>query len=193
MECKYIKYTIIELVPYELKSRKTPLYTILNIILLWSWLFIYLIYIFLSKIVNINKKSSFFDFFSFFKSKYNHTKPANEVVKTINKEKTNCESLDTCIMNECDDSTYIINIETTEFNSKHSLKILKKILEKEDLNISNFDRDKIREIGKFILRKDIVTVNISEKNSRICNKTLLVRSISDPVNMYMKFMLKKIF
>jgi len=191
MECKYTKYTIIEMVPYELKSRKTPLYTILNSILLWGWLILYFIY----KLINsiLNKKYSFF---KLFKRKYEHKEPAKESIKSLSKDITEEELLDIDILNSNkteNDHIDILNIETEEFRSKHSMKILKKILEKNELSIGNFDRNRIKEIGSFVLRKDIITVKDIEDKKNICNKILLVRSISEPVKMYMDFMLRKIF
>jgi len=177
--CKYTKYSIIEIVPFELKSKKTPLYTIVNSSLLWLWLISYFIYRFFT--------SKFGFLYKFFSSKYNQKNKHNESINTLHEDLSEIEYID--LNNE----TNIINIESTIFKRKHAFKILSVIVEENLSIMKDIKIEDIDKIDSFVLRKDIIEIEFNENTESICGEIILTRSISKPVKMFMGFMNKKIF
>ena len=187
MECKYTKYTIIEIVPFELKSKKTPLYTIVNSILLWTWLIIYFLYLNISALFDKTKS-----FKRIYEKKYESKNIPNEEVKSLRSEPLIEEELDHKLWTNPEEFE-VVNIQTEEFsNSKIAFKIIEELINNHEITLKNFKKEDIDKIGKFVLRKEIITLNISEEKDFICGKILLVRAISDPVKKFMDFMFKKI-
>lgn len=187
MESKYTKYTIIEIVPVELKSYKTPLYTIINSILLWFWLIIYYFYINIKLLL-----TSLTDWISLHKTKYTTTTKHNEIIRTIKNdedlESKHLEKIDEYIMNN---ENFVSEVQV--FKGKIAFNILKELLISDEVVFDNIDGNFAKEVGSIVLRKEKITFTSSEKTNHLSGKTILVRSFSKPVEMFLNFMLKKIF
>jgi len=184
MECKYYKYTIIELVPFEIKSHKTPLYTIVNSLLLWAWLIFYFVYENVSAIFSKRKS-----FKRIYENKYKHKSKANEKTSRLTKEETLIEEIDRGVFSDNMDN--LVGISTEHFNSKYAYKILKTLVEEDKIDILNIKEEDISKLGKFVLRKDTIFVDSQDCES-ISEKVILTRAISKPVQIFLDFMFKKI-
>lgn len=182
MKCKYTKYSIIELVPFEIKSEKTPLFTIINSLLLWIWLFLYFAYMNVTALFSKGKDVS-----KLYKNKYFSSKKHNEKEYNLLQTESPAQILEMKIENES-----IEQISSEVFKGKDAILILKTLIEEKAIE-SNFDLSILEKIGSIVLRKDIVEVNMSEQDCKLLSeKIFLVRVISKPVQMFLNVMLLKI-
>lgn len=182
MKCKYTKYSIIELVPFEIKSEKTPLFTIINSLFLWVWLFSYFIYLNFLALFSKSKEIS-----KLYKNKYTSPKKYNEKEFNLLKIESPAQALEMNIQNES-----IEQISSEVFKGNNAVSILKALI-KEKVIESNFDLSILEKIGSIVLRKDVVEINMSEQDCELLNeKIFLVRVISEPVQKFLNIMLYKI-
>jgi len=184
MECKYIKYTIVEIVPTELKSYNTPLFTIVNSIFLWFYLFIYYIFFFIKSIY-----LNFSNILVLFKNKYSQVNSHNEENSSFD-----IPDYERKLLSFTEDIEFVESY--SEVFKGKTAKLMLDILRKDtDVLKGNLDKFNFKRMGSFILRKELITVNLSGeiKNCEIENKVILTRSFSKPVAAYLKFMLQKIF
>jgi len=185
MECKYTKYTVLEVVPIELKSYNTPLYTIWNSILLWIFLGGYYIYT-----LGLALKNKVNGLKNLFAKKYEHKGPHLET-EAISEDMllTDIEILDLDIK-----KSKFIKSESEVFVGKGAKKIFDYLFEDKEVLKTAFEKIDLRLLGNFSLRKDIIY--FEAENEDICNKMkdkiILTRSHSKPVKVYLDFMLKKI-
>lgn len=183
MECKYTKYTVIEIVPIELKSYKTPLYTIFNSILLWIYLILYFIYDFITKIFNRGKSIK-----GYFSNKYSQVKIHKESVVYNNPD--SLELIDQLIMESSKGLPRFISSESEIFKGSSAKKIFENLYEDSSVLKSSFVDYDLRIMGSYIIRKEIILI---ESEFEIENRIILTRAFSRPVKIYLDFMLKKIF
>jgi len=185
MECSYVKYNIIEFVPVEIKSRRTPLFTIVNSILLWSWLLCFFIYMNIVALFDKRKSIKLL-----YKNKYTTKKPANDSPVSMRRKALAEEGIDRRVWRE---EFEIVEIKSQIFKRKQAKTILKELLENEEYGaISDFDPELIQDIGAFTLRKDVITIE-TDTPELIQDKIIITRSISKPVQMFLDFALYKIW
>ena len=183
MESKYTKYSIIELVPVEIKSYDTPLYTIVNSIILWIWLIAFYVYM---NVKAISKSIKSFIFLH--KRKYTTYKPLNEESKNINDEESEFFKLDKVVIKKD-----FIKSEVETYNGKTAVKMFKILIDSDEVIKNNINEKLIKNIGSFVLRKETIFFNENDENVALKDQVILVRAVSYPVKLFLNFFLKKIF
>lgn len=173
MECKYTKYSIIEIVPVELKSYKTPLITIINSVFLW----LYLIFSYFYKIIHDlfeNREN----FKNLFKNKYKqNTNHLDHTEGGLEEEEVLIDSM--VVENR------YLHSENEIIKGKKAKKTLKELLENDNVKKIDLDFVNSKEFGSFVLRKEIITAELNEEScNKIKDKIILVRVISNTVRDY---------
>jgi len=181
MKVQYTKYTIIEVVPVEIKSYKIPLVTFLNSFFLW----IYLFWVFIK--TSVFKKISPIKMVA---SKYSSKNRHNEIIIEDPKNENVEYKLMATEFNSKDDINRVQS-SSIIYKKKDAKKLLKELLSDDNVIQYNVSVLNNKTFGSFLIREDQIlfdTENSEYKN--INGKKILTRSVSIPVKNYINFLNK---